>query len=177
MSFSFFKPKARDYADVAREIRGKAGRSLSKKHKMEFVGVSGGMMDSVYMIGLRFQMRRPMEREEARMRLVDCAEELIEAVNSNEEIRPHLQDFPFTTKNIEVVIFISDETGRGLYDPDISVVSLGESDDIYYYTNDQSNPNKYKHQYRESYQEARTKVKESWRNWSKELFNNKLNDS
>ncbi|CUI16929.1 hypothetical protein PNK_1312 [Candidatus Protochlamydia naegleriophila] len=61
MSFSFFKSKPRDYVDIAREIRGNVGKKLSKKHRMNLIGVGGGMMGSVYMIGLSFQVRHPLE--------------------------------------------------------------------------------------------------------------------
>ncbi len=105
MSFSFFKSKPRDYADIAREIRGNVGKKLSKKHRMNLIGVGGGMMGSVYMIGLSFQVRHPLEQNEVRYLIVDCAEELINAVNANEEIRPYLRDYTFTTKNVQIFIF------------------------------------------------------------------------
>jgi len=159
MSFSFFKSKPRNHAEIAREIRGKVGKKLAKKHGMNLVGVSGGMMGSVYMIGLRFQIRHPMDRDEARMRIVDCVEELLTAVNANQEIRPYLKDFPFTTKNVEVAIFMTDANGREICDPGISVVSVFESDDIFYRTVEQPQHMKYKQQYRESYQEALSKIK------------------
>ena len=52
LSFSFFKSKSRDHADIAREIRTQTGEKLAKKHQMDVIGVGGGMMGSVYMIGL-----------------------------------------------------------------------------------------------------------------------------
>lgn len=158
MSFSFFKSKPRDYADMAREIRGKVAKKLAKKHQMDCVGVGGGMMGSVYMIGLSFEINRPIDRDEARARIVDCVEELLTAVNQNEEIRPYLKNYPFTTHNVQVAIFIKDKDRRNLHDPLISVVSVFESDDISYCTTE---PNKmtYKNQVHEPYQEALAKVK------------------
>lgn len=157
MSFSFFKSKPRDYADIAREIRSNVGKKLSKKHRINLIGVGGGMMGSVYMIGLSFQVRHRLEREEARYLVVDCTEELLAAVNSNEAIRPYLRDYPFTTKNVEIAIF-SVQADRGeVFDPYIRVASISESEDIYYRTKE---PNKirYKNEYCEPYAEARAKV-------------------
>ncbi len=157
MSFSFFKSKPRDYADIAREIRSNVGKKLSKKHRMNLIGVGGGMMGSVYMIGLSFQVRHPLERNEVRYLIVDCAEELINAVNANEEIRPYLRDYPFTTKNVQIFIFSSTSKGGDVYDPYIGASWIAESDKISYCT---SEPSKitYKNKYYETYAEARAKI-------------------
>lgn len=121
-------------------------------------------MGSVYMIGLTFQIHHPMDRNEARMRIVDCVEELIKAVNENIEIRPFLKDYPFTTKNVHVAIFTNYPNGKEVFDPYIRVVSIYKSDDIYFSTKE---PNKipYKNRYRESYKEALALV----RNYKNEL--------
>lgn len=158
LSFSFFQTKPRDYADIAREIRGNVGKKLSKKHQMDCVGVGGGMMGSVYMIGLSFRVYHPLERNEARMLVVDCVEELLKAVNRNEEIRPYLQDYPFTTKNVSIAIYSSYPDGRDVFDPYIRVASIYKSDTIEFATKE---PNQvpYKNEYRESYQAALTQVK------------------
>src|SRR5690349_1050648 len=101
MSFSLFKSKPRDYVDMGREIRANVGKKLAKKHQMELISVGGGMNGSVYMIGLGFEIHHPMDRAEARERIVDCVEELLRTVNENEEIRPFLKNYPFTTKNVQ----------------------------------------------------------------------------
>ncbi|CUI16928.1 Conserved hypothetical membrane protein [Candidatus Protochlamydia naegleriophila] len=157
MSFSFFKSKPRDYADIAREIRGNVGKKLSKKHRMNLIGVGGGMMGSVYMIGLSFQVRHPLEREEARYLVVDCTEELLAAVNGNEAIRPYLRDFPFTTKNVRIVIFSVQPNGKDVCDPAICVASVSESDEICYRTQEPNSPT-YKNRCYEPYAEARAQI-------------------
>ena len=157
-SFLFFKSKPRDYVDMAHEIRAKVGKQLAQKHHFAVVGITGGMMDCVYLVGLSFQIYRPMDRDEARYRLVDCVEEMLRAINENEEIRPYLKNYPFTTNNIRVDIFMSDPDGRHLYDPNFEVASISESNKIEYCT---SVPNlaTYKHKYEESYEEALALVK------------------
>ena len=159
LSFSFFKPKPRDYADIAREIRAKVGNNLSKKHQMDLIGEGGGMMGSVYMIGLNFQIRHPLDRKEARERIVDCVEELLAAVNSNEEIRPFLKNYPFTPKNVQVAIFSVTKDGQDVYDPYIAVVSVDERDYITFRTEEPNNPSSYKNKYKEPYSEALAMLK------------------
>jgi hypothetical protein len=153
-SFNFFnKSKPRDYADIAREIRGKVGNKLAKKHQMDFIGVGGGMMGSVYMLGLSFQIHHPLDRNEARERIIDCVEELLTAINSNEEIRSFLKDYPFTTKNVRIAIFSISKNGQPAFDPFITVVSFDQSDYITFRTKE---PNKipYKHRHKELYSDA-----------------------
>lgn len=159
VSFSFFKSKKpRDYADVAREIRASVGKNLSKKHQMDVIGEGGGMMGSVYMIALSFQIRHPLDRNEARARIVDCVEELLTAINSNEEIRPFLKNYPFTTKNVQVAIFSVSQDGRSVFDPYITVVSVDESDNITFRTKEPNNTS-YKNRHKEPYSKALAMLK------------------
>ena len=158
VSFSFFKPKSRDYADIAREIRANVGKKLSKKHQMDLIGVGGGMMGSVYMIGLHFQVHHPLDQNEARERLVDCVDELLTAVNSNEEIRPFLKNYPFTTKNVQVSIISVSPDGRTVFDPFITVVAIHESDYITFRTKEPQRLS-YKNSYKELYSDALTMLR------------------
>lgn len=158
VSFNWFKTKPRDHVEIASEIRAAVSKKLAKKHNMKEAGISGGMMGSVYMIGVMFQINHPMDRDEARARIVDCAEELLTAINENKEIRPYLKNYPFTTKNIKVAIFINDRDRRPVRHPNIGVVSVYESDDIHYYTKEE-NQMKYKSEIREPYAEALAIVK------------------
>lgn len=152
-SFSLFTSKPRDYADIARDIRAKVGNKLAKKHHMDLIGIGGGMMKSVYMIGLSFQIRHPLDRNEARERIIDCVEELLTTINANEEIRPFLKNYPFTTKNVQVAIFSVNADGRAVFDPYITVVSVDQSDSITFRT-EAPNEKFYKHRHREPYLEA-----------------------
>ncbi len=158
LSFSFFPSKKRDHEDMANEISAKVAKTLCKKHNMEWVGEGGGMMGSVYTIGLSFRVYHPLDRNEARMLVVDCVEELLAAVNQNEEIRPYLKDYPFTTKNVDIAVYSSNSDGRTVFDPYITVASIYKSDTIEFATKE---PNQvpYKNEYRESYQAALTQVK------------------
>lgn len=158
-SFTFFKSKKpRDYEVIANEITAKVAKRLTKKHQMDWIGEGGGMMGSVYMLGLSFQIHHPLVRNEARELIVDCVQELLAAVNTNEEIRPFLKDYPFTAKNVQILIFSNYPNGKEAYDPYISVVSVATSDDIFFSTTE-PNKNSYKNRYRESYSEALAMLK------------------
>jgi hypothetical protein len=157
-SFLFFNSKTRDYEDIANEIRAQIGKKLAEKHMMAVVGISGGMMKSVNLVGISFQTYRAIDRDEIRYILIDCVEELLKAINESEEIRPYLKNFPFTMNNIRIEIFVSDSTGRWLYDPHIGVASISGGNKIYYCTT-APNVALFKNKYAESYEEALAIVK------------------
>ena len=55
-------------------------------------------------LGILFQVKRKLSIEQAREILVDCVQEFLTEINSNEEIRPYLENFPFTSKNIHIAL-------------------------------------------------------------------------
>lgn len=159
VSFDFFKSKKqRDYEVIANEITASVAKKLTKKHKMDLIGEGGGMMGSIYMIGLSFQIDHPLERSEARERILDCVEELLTAFNSNQEVRPFLKNYPFTTENVQVAIFSVTKDGREVYDPYIAVVSVDQNNYITFRTEEPNNKS-YKNRHKEPYAEALSMLK------------------
>ncbi len=156
ISFSFFK---RDYVDIAEGIRDKVGKNLAKKHHMDFIGTTGGMIECVRIIGFDFSIYRIIDQDQARCIIVDCVEELLKAFNENQKIRPFLLNYPFTTKNINVSICISDQKGQDLYEPYINFVGIYKENQIVYRMENRSR--KIYEAFQETYQEALAKVKNS----------------
>lgn len=162
LSFNFFKTKTRNYEDMANEIMANVAKTLTKRHGMDWIGEGGGMMGSVYLIKLRFQIHHAMDREEARKRVIDCVQELLAAVNANEEIRPYLKNYPFTEKNVNIAIFTTYPDGSEVFDPYIKVVSANEQGKIFFRTDDLESSRKkctFKSVYEESYSQAVEKLK------------------
>lgn len=159
MSFSFFKSKPRTHVIMAEEIQRKVIKTLEKRHQMNCIGEGGGMMGSVNVLALAFQIHHPMDCNEARERIVDCIQELLKAVNENVEIRPFLKNYPFMPKNVDIAIYTTYPNGAEVFDPFIRVASIYESDQIYFYTKAPDQSYGYKNSYLESYQEALTHVK------------------
>jgi len=121
MSFSFFKSS---YSDIASNIIAKVGKKMAKKHKMDFIGTSGGMIDCVRMVGFSFEINRPVSRDEARYLIVDCVEELLKAFNENEKIRPFLMNYPFTEENVDIAIYIDHPQWSGAHEPNAGIVGI-----------------------------------------------------
>ncbi len=149
-----------EYVVIAQDLRADMAKKLSKRHKMRVIGISGGLADCVNVLGLRFEMTGPVTKERLREILVNCVEEFLAAINANERLRPFLKNFPFTSKEIEIIIFVSDKKGYEIFDPDIGVASAVNGK-ISYNTTDRANPYGYKGDFIENYEEALEFVKNS----------------
>ena len=85
-------------AEVAKEIKEETGLSL--------IGTGGGMMRQIHTLSMSFQCYNPLTIEQARELLIYCSEKYLNKINSSEQIRPYLQNYPFKAKDIGVGIFI-----------------------------------------------------------------------
>ena len=77
----------------------------------------------------------------------------LEAANHDEVLRPHLRDYPFTPKNLELTIYNQKEDGRDIYYPYICIVDSREGK-IGYCTKDETKKYGYKTEKYETYDEA-----------------------
>ena len=110
-------------------------------------------------MGLSFQIRGSLSKERLRIIIIDCVEEFLTLINANEQLRPHLKNYPFTTKEIEIEIFVVDATGRNVYDPEIMLAS-SYSGKIWYETVDKDAKFGYKTSTSEDYETALKIVRE-----------------
>ena len=149
-----------DYIVMADQITEVVKDKLIKRYNMRVIGVAGGMADCVNLVGLSFQIRRPLSKERLREIIVDSVEEFLTSINKNERLRPFLKNYPFTAKEIEIEIFIVDNTGREVYDPEIMLAAAYRGT-VKYRTEDKDNKFGYKSTTEESYETALKIVKES----------------
>lgn len=153
LSSSIYSDEIPFYERKANVIINKVGNKLAKKYNMEIAGTGGGMIDCVKLMALSFNINKILNKNESRQLLLDCAAEFLKEINSNQEIRPYLVQFPFSVENIEIKIFIHDHEGRNVYDPNLSVISIVKGE-LRFRTNDKDNRYRFKSQYFESYDQA-----------------------
>ena len=147
-----------DYIVMANQITEAVKAKLTKRYNMRVIGVTGGMADCVNALGLSFQIRGPLTRENLRTILVDCVEEFLTPINANENLRPFLKIHPFPPNRIMITLYVIDNTGKEVYDPEIAVASAS-SGKIWYNTLDKNAKFGYKQEIEESYETALKIVK------------------
>lgn len=148
-----------EYVVISEKILSDIAITLSKRHKMSFFGDVGGMARCVNLLGLVFQIPGPLSKNQLREILIDCVEELLNAINTNEKLRPYLKNYPFTAKEVEIKLFIIDQKGEDIYDPEIDVAAA-HNGILRFTTTDKNNTFVYKSQIKEDYETALKIVKE-----------------
>lgn len=136
------------------------GKTLGKKYNMRLSSVGGGGgIDRIWLMSLSFDRDgAPLTEEEARRLIISVVNDYIDAVNSDELLRAHLRDYPFSPKNIELTIYNSDKEGNWVYYPFIIIVNSREGK-VGYFTKEESKKFGYKTKKHESWDEAVTILK------------------
>ena len=151
------------------EIVEKVNEKLEKKYDMisSAIGSSG---DRGFLKGLDISFDRyngPVSLEENRNMILDCLQIYLDAVNSNEKIRPYLASYPFTSQNFDIFIIHYEKDGSMIFHPHVGALYC-YSKGIAYYTNDPEKEYKYKNEIKETYEEAYSKLKETKQNQTKQ---------
>ncbi len=97
-----------EYVVIAEDILADMAEKLPKRHNMIVIGTGGGLAKRVNVLSLSFEIQGPQSKEKLREILIDCVEEFLLALNSNEKLRPHLKTYPFTSQGINIVIFVTE---------------------------------------------------------------------
>lgn len=150
--------KSSNYEKMADKITMKTAQKLEKERNLVLIGIGGGMMRNIRMMAMSFVYKHEISVGEGRSLLIAALEEYINAVNSNEEIRPYLVNYPFDPKNIEIRIFIHNPDNSPVAEGKISVISAIKG--ILEYDADEGNG--YKNIHRETYEEAIEKIAQSY---------------
>ena len=101
-----------EYVKIADRITAKVAKKLKEDKGLHACGVSGRMMDDVEEMGLSFQLYHLVSYDEARELIVYAASEYLAAINSSQTVRPFLHNYPFTSKNVEIFIWIYEAGGN-----------------------------------------------------------------
>ena len=100
---------------------------LKKRYKIDPIATNVAMPGGVIrLLGLDFQIVGPLRQERIREILINSAQELLDLINTNSQIKPYLGQFPFTIKNIDINLFILDSDGREINHPEIGIATISE---------------------------------------------------
>ncbi|MCB1082250.1 MAG: hypothetical protein KDK63_03800 [Chlamydiia bacterium] len=125
-------PKHEKLAD---RITDTVGKTLKKEKGLSLIGTGGQMMDDIKKMSMSFQYFQVVSIEKARELVVYATTEYLSAINSNHEIRPYLNVYPFTLKNVELVVFFVTPDGYNVPKNEISIVAM-EKGNVVFYVND-----------------------------------------
>ena len=142
-----------EYVVIVDQITADVAAKLANRYNMRVIGIGGGLAGGVNRLGLSFQIRGPLSKEQLRAIIVDCVEEYLLPINTNERLRPSLKNYPFTADQIEIEIFIVDESGRKVHDPEI-MLAANYNGILKYRTVDKDAKFGYKSSTEEDYEEA-----------------------
>ena len=133
-------------ANTAKIIKDK----YSLKPSGEGASMPGGPIQK---LALCFHTKSPLAKEKLRELLLKAAQELLGQVNKNKEIQEFIKEHPFTIKNVQIIIYNSDKSGREVFDPEISTAEISQGI-LTYQTVDAADIFKYKQEFTETYDEA-----------------------
>lgn len=121
--------------ELVGKILEKTSKKLEKKYQMSTCGSGIGMPNGIVgMLALSFEKVGPLTKDEGRKIVVNCVQEMMNAVNTNEQIRPFLKNFPFKPTNVEIAIFLRDKSRDFIYEPDYGIISATNGDVNYRFT-------------------------------------------
>ena len=143
---------------VADSIIATTVKSIEKQYNLRSIG--GGFVMPDFIIKeftLCFYTKIPVSQEKLRIMLLSSARELLQNINSNDEIRYAMVVYPLTEKNIQIIIYNRDLNGNEVFDPGISTAELSHGM-ITYSTVASENRYQYKHEFDETFQDAVEKL-------------------
>ncbi len=77
-------------------------KELWKKYGFVRRAIGGKLANDIEEIGARFDIFRPASRDEARQLIVKATETLLQAINSNEKLKPYLKEDPFPSSRVKM---------------------------------------------------------------------------
>ncbi len=120
------------YVKLAHEITAKTAKKLKEEKKLCLVGTGGKMMHDIQAMDMSFNYYKVVDIQTARQLLVDSVEEYLSAINSNEKVRPYLHEYPFTAKNVEIVIYFRNPDGSKVASGKINIAAVTQGEVVYY---------------------------------------------
>lgn len=89
---------------LTNELLSKTSCEISEKYGLELAGFGGGTIYGVAELSLDFNSNENLTVNQARKKIVGCAEIFLRNINSNRDLRPMLIKYPFSSSRISLSI-------------------------------------------------------------------------
>jgi hypothetical protein len=141
-------------AEIAADILEGTAAFAHKRYPLHACGtimmMPGGVVKE---LGLCFQAKTLLSRDQLRILLLECGNELLQQINSNKHIQRFLIKRPFTVKEVQIIIYNKDHQGNEPYDPLIATGEISEGI-LTFRTTDPKHTYTYNNRFKETYEEA-----------------------
>ena len=115
--------KENDYFTHLNRITKKFICEMEEEHEFSCFSIGGSLAGNIKKVSLKFYCYEKKSIEEARKLEVDCVERFCEIINSHKKIRPHLEEFPFTSERVgRMICFCKEDLKRFPPEESISLV-------------------------------------------------------
>ncbi len=148
--------KLSDDEKIVNQITQETAKKLKEKKNLVLIGTGGQMMHEIEMLAMSFNYYQDVNLKAARELLVESVEEYLSAINSNQDVRQYLANYPFTAKNVEIAIFFRNPDGSNVASEKINIAAANQGKVVYYI--DYSEKHTIKAIYRETYDEAKQAI-------------------
>ena len=102
--YSFCYSQQSNHGKEASRILNEYSNEVKKKYDLFTIGSGGALMDDIKELDLHFEGIKKLTVPEARILYVSLMEGLINKVNNDKKVRSYLHDYPFTYKNVKIMI-------------------------------------------------------------------------
>ena len=166
--YSFCYSQQSNHGKEASRILSEYSNEMKEKYGLFAIGSGGAMMNDIKQLNLDLEGIKKLTISEARKLYVTLIEDLINKVNNDKKARPYLHDYPFTQKNINIIMaFFKSRpfiTKNYINNDNVAFIFMIKGK-IYYKTYDHLKSKKFILIYEEPYEEALKIVqKESQKN-------------
>jgi|JI9StandDraft_1071089.scaffolds.fasta_scaffold117587_2 hypothetical protein len=125
-------PKPRKDIQLVMDIEKRVCLKLKKEKNLHCFGTTASMMYEIKTLGLSFIYYDQIDIPQARNLIISGINEYLDGINSNLELRPYLDHWPFTANDIEFDISILKPNGSRVDPESLNFVSCEKNSVSYY---------------------------------------------
>lgn len=96
------------YIQLAHQEISAFSKEVKKENNLKLIGSGGGFLDRINSFSLTFSGNQKLDIKASRRLFIDISQRFITRINQNQEIRGYLSEYPFTIKNLELIILLPD---------------------------------------------------------------------
>ncbi len=125
------REKQPEYIVLVDKMTVEFSANLFQEEGLYLSNYGGGLMDNIKMVSLGYHIKRHATVEEARELFIKYSQKLLQRINEDEKMRPFLNQYPFTEKDIRFRLSFVQKNNRPFTDGSVAHVSLVR-ENIYY---------------------------------------------